>query len=121
MTTPDAVPTAVVSTDTAAVPTAEELGATAARLGYPLDADQIAEMHAAGLAAAPAFTRLRDRLPSANDAAAGGRRAHRAAGPRVGTGAGGRPAGGGVRRVVSGRLKACSECVTRSTRAVRAC
>ena len=70
MTTPDAVPTAVVSTDTAAVPTAEELGATAARLGYPLDADQIAEMHAAVLAAAPATARLRDRLPADSTAAA---------------------------------------------------
>jgi len=65
MTTPDAVPT-----DTAAAPTAEELAATAARLGYPLDAVQVAEMHAAVLAAAPATTRLRDRLPSTNDAAA---------------------------------------------------
>ncbi|HEX4248042.1 MAG TPA: amidase, partial [Pseudonocardia sp.] len=55
---------------TADVPTAEELAATAARLGYPLDAAQITDMHAAVLAAAPATTRLRDRLPADNTAAA---------------------------------------------------
>ncbi|MDT7601462.1 MAG: hypothetical protein QOK26_3539, partial [Pseudonocardiales bacterium] len=51
-------------------PTPEELGVLAARLGYPLDADQITAMHAAVLATAPAVTRLRDRPLPGNDATA---------------------------------------------------
>jgi aspartyl-tRNA(Asn)/glutamyl-tRNA(Gln) amidotransferase subunit A len=43
--------------------TPEELANLAARLGYQLDAAQLADMHAAVLAAAPAVTRLRDRPP----------------------------------------------------------
>jgi aspartyl-tRNA(Asn)/glutamyl-tRNA(Gln) amidotransferase subunit A len=54
----------------AADPTPEELGVLAARLGYPLDADQITAMHAAVLATAPAVTRLRDRPLPGNDATA---------------------------------------------------
>ncbi|MDT7684387.1 MAG: hypothetical protein QOG57_4697, partial [Pseudonocardiales bacterium] len=54
----------------AADPTPEELGVLAARLGFPLDADQITAMHAAVLATAPAVTRLRDRPLPGNDATA---------------------------------------------------
>ncbi|WP_445187491.1 amidase [Pseudonocardia sp. Cha107L01] len=54
----------------AAGPTPEELGVLAARLGYPLDADQVTAMHAAVLATAPAVTRLRDRPLPGNDATA---------------------------------------------------
>lgn len=42
---------------------AAELAALAARLGYRLDAEQVAGMHAAVLAAEPAVARLRARLP----------------------------------------------------------